>query len=149
MVKLLVNGMLGSLAKWLRILGYDTAYFSQIGDNELARIARAEERILLTRDRELAKREGLNCLLIESDELEEQVRQAIEGLGLTLDRPFSRCPICNTPLKEIGKEEVKDRVPVYIFQTHKHFRFCPKCEKPYWRGTHWDKMKETIEKFKR
>ena len=69
-MKFIVDGMLGRLAKWLRILGYDTAYFPHLDDNQLVRLARAEGRLLLTRDRGLARRRGLQYLLIESDHLE-------------------------------------------------------------------------------
>lgn len=143
-MKLLADGMLGSLAKWLRILGYDTLYFSHADDNELVRIARAEGRMLLTRDEELARRQGLNALLIESEQLKEQVRQVIAKLGPAGKELFSRCPVCNTPLREVEKEEVKGRVPPYVFLTHEHFSLCPHCDKIYWRGTHWTKMRKEI-----
>jgi uncharacterized protein with PIN domain len=80
-IRLLVDGMLGTLAKWLRLLGYDTAYDNVASDAELARQARAEGRVLLTRDRELSKRRGLRTLLIESQVLEEQVREVQEHLS--------------------------------------------------------------------
>ncbi len=143
-MKLLLDGMLGRLAKWLRLLGYDTAYFPDLDDHELVRLARAKGRVLLTRDRELAHRRGLNSLLVESDDLEEQLRQVISELHLETDRPFSRCPVCNTPLQEIEKPLVKSRVPPYVFRTKDHFRLCPKCDRIYWRGTHWANMRKEI-----
>ncbi len=132
------------MAKWLRLLGYDTAYFADLDDNELVRLARAQGRTLLTRDTELARRRGLNCLLIESEELEEQIQQAISELHLETKRPFSRCPVCNTPLQEVEKPSVKDRVPPYIFRTKEHFSLCPECDQIYWRGTHWDNMRQEM-----
>jgi hypothetical protein len=124
-MKLLLDGMLGRLAKWLRLLGYDTAYFADLDDNELVRLARAQGRTLLTRDTELARRRGLSSLLIESDELEEQIQQAISELHLETKQPFSRCPVCNTLLQEVEKPSVKERVPPYVFRTEEHFSLCP------------------------
>ncbi len=143
-MKLLADGMLGSLAKWLRILGYDTLYFPNADDDELARIARAEGRILLTRDEGLARRRGLKTLLIESEQLKEQLRQVIANVGPASGEPFSRCPLCNTPLQKVKKEAVRGRVPPYIFRTQEHFSLCPHCGKIFWRGTHWKRMREEI-----
>ena len=143
-MKPLHDWMLGRLAKWLRLLGYDTAYFPSMDDNELVRLARAQGRILLTRDRELTRRRGLNCLLVEGDELEAQIQQAISKLNLETERPFSRCPVCNTPLQEVEKPSVKERVPPYVFRTKEHFSLCPECDRIYWQGTHWDKMRQEM-----
>jgi uncharacterized protein with PIN domain len=140
----LADNMLGSLAKWLRILGYDVAYPPSADDNELVRLARAEGRVLLTRDTGLARRRGLTALLIESESLEDQVRQVIEQMGLSLDRPFSRCSVCNTSLQRVDKDLVRDRVPPYVFQTQDNFSICPHCDKIYWQGTHWVRMQKKI-----
>jgi len=143
-IAFLVDGMLGRLAKWLRILGYDTAYFPDLDDNELVRLARAEGRILLTRDRELARRRGLHSILIEDDQLEAQVRQVLRELGLSEERPFSRCPVCNALLRRVEKESVRDKVPPYVFQTQEQFSLCPQCGRIYWKGTHWQRMREKL-----
>ncbi|MEA3459678.1 MAG: Mut7-C RNAse domain-containing protein [Chloroflexota bacterium] len=143
-IKLLADGMLGSLAKWLRILGYDTLYFSHADDNELVRIARAEGRVLLTRDGELARRRGINALLIESEELREQVQQVVTELGTAGEEPLSRCPLCNAPLRKVEKRAVRGRVPPYVFRTHERFSVCPHCGRIYWRGTHWARMRQEI-----
>ncbi len=143
-MKLLLDGMLGRLAKWLRILGYDTAYFPDLDDHQLVRLARAEGRILVTGDRELARRRGLTCLLIVSDDLEEQIQQVISALQLETGLAFSRCPVCNTPLQDVEKPAVKDRVPPYVFQTQEHFSLCPECDRIYWRGTHWANIRSQV-----
>ncbi len=148
-MKFLADAMLGRLAKWLRILGYDTAYFSQIEDSELVRIARAEGRMLLTRDRELARRKGFSCLLIESDRFEEQMRQLLRDLDLDVDSSSSRCARCNTALRPVGKEEVEERVPPYVLRRHEHFSLCPRCDKVYWRGTHWQRMWQRVDEIRR
>lgn len=143
-MKLLLDGMLGRLAKWLRILGYDTAYFPDLDDNQLMRLARAEGRTLLTRDRELTRRRGLDYLLVESDDLEKQLRQVITELPLEAEQPFSRCPVCNTLLQQVEKSSVRERVPPFIFRTQDHFSLCPQCNRVYWRGTHWAKMRKEL-----
>jgi hypothetical protein len=148
-MKLLLDGMLGRLAKWLRLLGYDTAYFPDLDDNELVRLARAQGRILLTRDRELTRRRGLSCLLVESDELEEQIQQVISELDLETEQPFSRCPVCNTPLQKVEKRLVKERVPPYVFRTQENFSLCPKCDRIYWQGSHWSKIRQAITRMVR
>lgn len=147
-MKFIVDGMLGRLAKWLRILGYDTAYSPYLDDDQLVRLARAEGRLLLTRDRGLARRRGLQCLLIESDHLEEQLGQVLAEPALAGEHPFSRCPVCNTPLQKVDKTELEGRVPPHIFRTHKDFSLCPNCDKIYWPGTHWARMQEKLAGFR-
>jgi uncharacterized protein with PIN domain len=112
------------------------------------RLARAEGRLLLTRDRGLARRRGLQCLLIESHHLEEQLDQILAELALTGEHPFSRCPVCNTPLQEVEKPALEGRVPPHIFRTHKDFSLCPNCDKIYWPGTHWARMREKLAGFR-
>jgi uncharacterized protein with PIN domain len=136
--------MLGTLAKWLRILGYDTCYDTALDDHGLVRLARAEDRVLLTRDRELARRRGVRVLLVESEDLDSQVDQVLSRFRLEPDRSFSRCPICNELLQPIDREAVLPRVPAYVARTHKTFRLCPACQRVYWRGTHWQRMDERL-----
>lgn len=147
-MKFLADAMLGRLAKWLRILGYDTAYFPQLEDHDLVRIARAEGRMLLTRDRELTRRKGLRSLLVASDRFEEQLAQLLRDLDLDMDGSLSRCARCNTALRPIHREEVEGRVPAYVFREHVQFSSCPQCDKVYWRGTHWERMRQRIEEIR-
>ena len=145
-VKLLADSMLGRMAKWLRIMGHDCLYDGSWDDLQLARIARAENRILLTRDRELARRRGIRCLLVGYEALEDQLHQAVEELGLRIDRPFSRCPVCNELLEDVPKNQVRGQVPPYVFQTQDRFRLCGTCNRVYWRGTHWEHMRAVLAK---
>jgi len=138
------DGMLGRLTKWLRILGFDTAYDPALDDHALLRLARAEGRILLTCDRELAHRHGARSFLIESTDLLSQLREVINGLHLGLDAAFSRCPVCNTPLATLEREAVRDRVPPHVLETNTEFRHCPHCNHVYWPGTHRARMLETL-----
>jgi uncharacterized protein with PIN domain len=136
--------MLGTLAKWLRLLGYDTAYDNTATDPQLARRARAEGRVLLTRDHDLAGRRGLHALLIQSEVLEEQVREVQDALGPPPDPALSRCAVCNAALASVSSKEVADKVPPYILRTQSDFRRCPGCGRVYWPGTHVDEMREQL-----
>jgi uncharacterized protein with PIN domain len=136
--------MLGTLAKWLRILGYDTLFDADLDDHQLVRLARAEGRVLLTRDRELSRRRGVHTLLIASEDLDEQVRQVLTELDLEPDQAFSRCPVCNVPLELLDSERARSRVPAYVAQTHDMFKTCPACQRVYWRGTHWQQMEDHL-----
>lgn len=135
--------MLGRLARWLRLLGYDAAYSRDADDYELMRRARAEARLLLTRDRELAGRRGVQALLIISENLEMQVRQVQETLGAPPGPPLSRCPACNTPLASAAREAVRERVPPYVWRRQTEFRICPGCHRIYWPGTHIERITGT------
>jgi len=139
--------MLGRLARWLRILGYDTAFDPDADDWALVRRARAEGRLLLTRDRQLADRRGVSALLIEGQELAAQVRQVVAFVGPSLDGSFTRCPLCNERLVWLSHEAARERVPPHVHRTQREFRLCPACGRVYWRGTHWDHMKEILEEW--
>jgi uncharacterized protein with PIN domain len=143
-MRFIVDAMLGTLAKWLRILGYDTLFDSELDDHQVVRLARAEGRTLLTRDRELARRRGLRVLWIASQELDEQIRQVLVELDLETQRSFSRCPICNELLEPVDPNVARSRVPAYVAQVHQEFSHCPSCQRVYWRGTHWQKMDEQL-----
>jgi uncharacterized protein with PIN domain len=136
--------MLGTLAKWLRILGYDTQYDPNLDDHHLVRLARAQDRVLLTRDQELARRRGLSVLLVTSERLDAQIGQVLAELELEPDRSFSRCPVCNVPLAEMDREKAQARVPAYVAQTQQVFKSCPACQRIYWRGSHWQRMNDQL-----
>ncbi len=143
--RFVLDGMLGSLARWLRILGYDSDYANQRDDAELVRIARAENRVLLTRDRELAGRRGLQALLVESQSLDEQLAQVTAAFPLPSGTRPGRCPVCNAALIQATQEEVADRVPAYVLKQHQHFQRCPGCDRIYWRGSHWRNMQAKLD----
>ncbi|MFQ5610608.1 MAG: Mut7-C RNAse domain-containing protein [Anaerolineae bacterium] len=140
----IADAMLGSLARWLRLLGYDTLYNPQASDAELVRQARAEGRILLTRDRPLAARRGVKTLLIESQVLDEQLRQVIAACRLRPDPDRRRCAVCNGSLIQAAPSEVEGRVPPYVLKTQTHFRECAACGRIYWPGTHWAGMQARL-----
>ncbi len=142
-MRFLCDAMLGRLAHWLRLLGYDAVY-SAADDHELARQARAEDRVLLTRDTLLAERRGIRALLITSDAPDDQLRQVIQEFGLSQTRALSRCPKCNTLLREIQKPAVQDRVPPYVYEHHTAFQECPGCGRIYWQGSHWQRIQDRL-----
>jgi uncharacterized protein with PIN domain len=135
-----VDAMLGRLAKWLRILGYDAVFDATAHDAQLARMARADGRILLTRDQTLAQRRGLQTVLVDSEEPEAQLRQVVTQLNLRTDHAFSRCPVCNELLESLTRQAAQALVPRYVWHTHDRFRMCPACGRVYWPGTHWQAM---------
>ncbi len=138
------DAMLGRLARWLRIMGFDTLYDASLSDHQLAAIARSEGRTLLTRDRELAKRRGIRVLLIHSQTLEEQLQQVAATCGMPSPDVPPRCPHCNTQLATITPEQAREHVPPYVARTHRQFRHCPHCDRYYWPGSHLNNVPETI-----
>ncbi len=143
-VRFVADAMLGKLARWLRILGYDTLYDTSWDDLELARISRAEGRILLTRDVPLSKRRGIQTLLIQSEQPREQLRQVFHHLHLHDALAYSRCPVCNESLKSVPPDAVRDRLPKFVLANHDSFRECPQCGRIYWPGTHWEGMQAVL-----
>ena len=141
-MKFIADEMLGRLAKWLRICGYDTSYFRHIRDSELLRISVAEKRLLLTRDTLLIRRRGLkNFLFISYDEPIEQIKQVIRELNISYhSEPFTRCIMCNNLLEAYTREEACRDVPEYVCKTQEVFGRCPGCHKIYWKGTHYERM---------
>ncbi len=142
-MKLLCDHMLGSLARWLRFMGYDTAYPEPGPDRALIERARAEGRILLTRDKELAGRVP-ESVAIRSDILEEQISEVAATLRLHLIDPLSRCSLCNERLVPVPVETVQGLVPEGVRSRHQEFWQCPSCRRVYWQGSHWDKMVERL-----
>ena len=132
--------MLGKLARKLRILGFDTLYESSIEEEEV--LEKAKGRILLTRDKELAKRAG--GVYIESDDYREQLRTVAKKFGLSDENMLTRCSVCNEVLVPIDKEKIKDRVPKYVYEHHDEFYICPKCNRVYWYGSHTERIEKEI-----
>lgn len=148
-MKFIADEMLGKLAKWLRIFGYDTLYLQNIRDSKLLRLSISENRILLTRDTLLIKRKGIRgFLFISHDHPFDQIKQLVSELGLTSPQnPFSRCILCNSPLAPYSKEEACGVVPEFVCRTQDVFGRCPECGKIYWRGTHYERMEKMLEKI--
>lgn len=143
---------MGRLGRWLRIAGFDTLCASGIDDNRLVRMALDEGRVLLTRDTHILERRvvtsgRLKVILIHDDDVGAQLGQVVTALDLAGDfNPFSRCVECNASLQQIEKEQVQGLVPPYVYRTQAHYMRCPGCGRMYWRGTHWERMKEGLER---
>lgn len=141
---LLLDAMLGRLASWLRLMGYDAAYLADTDDMEVMRQARAESRLILTRDRGLAARRGVRAVLIDSQQLDEQLAQVVEEIGPPPEPVLPRCSVCNTQLAPLTHEAARGRVPPYIWREQREFTHCPGCQRVYWQGTHWDAIQRQI-----
>ncbi|MBI5886195.1 MAG: Mut7-C RNAse domain-containing protein [Deltaproteobacteria bacterium] len=140
------DAMLGRLARWLRVMGYDCAYERHIDDALLARRALAEDRVILTRDRLLCERRAVRgrFLFIEADGIDEQVAQVREAFGIDASRFLTRCLRCNLLLEEVSKDAAAPLVPAYVRDTQERFLRCPGCERTYWGGTHRARMREEV-----
>lgn len=142
-LRLIADAMLGRLARWLRVLGYDTAYERAISDEGLIARALADDRWVLTRDRYLARRKVLRGrhTSLSSDRIEDQLRQVHQELGVELDIDRMRgvrCAQCNGVLLPISPREAAPLVPAFVAQHHREFLRCPHCHRVFWPGTHWD-----------
>jgi uncharacterized protein with PIN domain len=148
-MKFIADVMLGRLAKWLRILGYDTIYDSNYTDDELFFKAHQEKRILLTRDSDLAKRMNPKyCFFINGQAVREQVKQVIAQYDLNTEQYlFTRCTLCNRPIQSIAKELVEGRVPQFVYNSVDEFYYCEHCDKIYWAGSHIKQVRDLLSKL--
>ena len=138
---------LGRLARYLRLLGFDTLYRNDTDDPELVRISLDEGRILLTRDRALLERRALThgCEVRETNP-RRQLAEVLDRLDLRRTAaPFTRCLRCNEPLRPVPREAVVDRLPPRTRREHDEFRICPHCDRVLWRGSHYRRMRRFVE----
>ncbi len=148
--RFVVDVMLGRLARWLRLLGYEAQYHPRWDDATIARLAARAQAIVLSRDRQLlARRLVRRGLLVDEDEVGAQLRLVVDTFGLACDesRLFSLCPVCNTRLESAEPADVARLVPPYVLATQPRFRRCPACGKVYWAGTHHALTRERLSKM--
>ena len=150
-MRFLLDGMLGKLARWLRMLGHDVLYSVQLNDSELLELAKKEERVLLTKDFELYKRaigRGLDAYYVEGKTEAERLAEVAKryGLQLTMDMDKSHCPICNTKLQATPKEQLKEELEENTFKFYDKFWRCPNCGQIYWQGAQWKQITQTLAK---
>lgn len=144
-MKFVADKMLGKLAKWLRIIGQDVTYGPHLSGYGLIRAARREGRLILTRDRSVAKKSPPEYLMIQSDRFRDQLKQVVQACRLDpVKNPFTQCLECNTLLDPIPKNSVQGKVPPYVFSTQERFSFCRKCQRIYWPATHQQRMLEEL-----
>lgn len=144
-LRFIADAMLGRLARWLRILGYDTVYEKVITDETFVEQAVREDRWLLTRDRRLVLRKLLRGrhTLIRSDDVEGQLHQLHRDLKIDLNLTHQRayrCADCNVVLTSISHADAAPLVPPFVAQEHRDFLRCPCCRRLFWPGTHWDNL---------
>ncbi|MCD6412742.1 MAG: Mut7-C RNAse domain-containing protein [Elusimicrobia bacterium] len=138
-MKFLVDRMCGRLARWLRLLGYDAKYVDRKkGVPDIIYESLREQRIILTRNRRLSARRGYRVYYVKTDDFFSQIKEVAENFGIKAneEKLFSRCINCNGEIVEAKKDEVKDFVPSFVFQTTEKFYKCLACGKIYWKGSH-------------
>ena len=149
-MKFIADGMLGKLTRWLRMLGQDVTYCTQLEDAELMATAEKEKRVLLTRDSELyqrAIRKGVNVFYVEGRTKAEKIAELAEcfSLPLTIDLARSRCPRCNGRIRLTPKKQLAGKVEKNTFFYYNEFWKCSRCGRVYWQGAHWDGIRATFE----
>ncbi len=144
-MRFLLDGMLGKLSRWLRMMGHDTKYSTVLSDSELLDAAKKENRILLTRDFALYQQgasKGIKTYYVEGETEPKRLSElaARFGIPLDVDMNLSRCPKCNTALTSVPKKEIAAKVEKNTFLHYDEFWQCPKCRAVYWQGAHWTKI---------
>ena len=134
---------LGKLARHLRMAGFDTLWDNAWDDDEIVRVAGVQRRTILTRDKGMLRRgEVERGYFVRATQSEEQLAEVLRSLQLEpLVVPFTRCRECNTPLEDVPKSAVLDRLPDKVRAHYERFKRCPGCERVYWEGTHYERMR--------
>jgi len=147
--KFITDASLERLAKWLRILGYDTVVFPSQAGREMLRKAEAEGRIVLTRRKDMTERQYSGRLYLIIDlKVGNQLNDVINKYSLKINRQmmFGICLNCNANLHPVEREAVRDLVPPFVFENCAQYNQCPSCQKIYWMGTHQRNALEFIKK---
>jgi uncharacterized protein with PIN domain len=148
-VRFIADGMLGKLARWLRMLGQDVEYFNRLEDSELMSKAKEEHRVLLTRDLELYQRasaKNIEAFYVEGKTEAEKLAELAQRFDfpLQIDLKLSRCPKCNTQITPVPKEKLEGKVKEKTFRYYNEFWECPNCGSVYWQGAHWGRIRATL-----
>ncbi len=148
-VKFLITKEIGKLAAWLRILGFDAKYCTFSQKSHIIITSLQENRIILTKNKQLCPRQGVRIVFIKSDFFRQQLKELFSGLPLVIDKNkfFSRCVFCNKELISIEKKDVQNKVPAYVFESQQEFSTCILCKRIYWKGTHWGNSEKILEKI--
>jgi uncharacterized protein with PIN domain len=141
-LRFVADAHLGGLARLLRMAGFDTLYDNHIQDEEVEAIAAAEQRVVLTRDRELLKRRTItHGCYVHQLKAAHQLREMCDRLDLATSlRPFTLCLNCNVPLRTAAREEVLERLPPTVRELQDEFSTCDQCRRVFWKGSHWKRM---------
>lgn len=147
-VRFVLDTHLGRLSGYLRMLGFDAVYSNDCDDDELAKIASQEKRILLTKDRGLLKRNMVtHGYCVRGIHPREKLIEVLRRFDLFQQvQPFTRCIRCNGLLESISKEEVLNLLPPKVKEGHDEFHRCQSCNQIYWKGTHFERMQRFLER---
>ena len=147
MIRFIADGMLGKLARWLRLLGYDTMFQPDRSKEELSLLAACESRVFLTRDKNFTERNWpFPTLYIFSEDPKDQLKQVVNNLNLDpVSHRFSLCSLCNVLVERVEKRTVVDSVPDSIWKRENIFWRCPCCGRVYWKGGHWKRIEEWLD----
>jgi len=145
--KFIADVHLGSLARYLRMLGFDVYYENDYSDEQIVEISLNEKRTILTKDRGLLKNSKItHGYWIRNEGAEKQVKEVIKRFDLKNNiREFLRCLECNNILVPVEKDKIEERIPPKVKDWHNEFWYCSHCDKIYWKGTHFEKMAGLIE----
>lgn len=148
--KFILDVHLGKLAKLLRLLGFDVYYQNRFSDKDIIALIKNEERILLTRDIGLLKHKAVQWgYWLRSTLPMEQAKEVVQRFDLgDLMKPFTRCLLCNGVLEKVDKETIIGQLPPNTIAYFHEFYQCPHCKKVYWKGSHYDRMKQQVETFR-
>jgi len=138
---------LGRLARRLRLLGFDTLYRNDYGDAQIVELARAEQRIILTRDKGLLKHGAVtHGYWLRETEPHRQTVEVLRVFDLRRSmQPFTRCMACNGELQDVGKAVVIDRLPPHVRESFDQFAQCAACRRVYWPGSHYTRLRQMID----
>ena len=144
--KFVLDTHLGKLARYLRLLGFDTIYNNDFEDHEIIKISLNDNRIILTRDKGILKNNTVtHGYYIRSQKPKEQINEVIRRFNLeSLIKPFTVCSLCNGEIVSVSKDLVKGQLKTLTKKHHKRFFMCSRCKKIYWEGSHHDRIKNFI-----
>ena len=146
-IRFRVDRQLAKLAKWLRLLGYDTISERLTENRFLGTASRYDDRIWVTGSKLSVPMERI--ISISASRPIDQLGQVIEALRIPRQaiKPFTRCSECNCKLVPVDRGTVKGRVPDFVWQAHRQFRTCDSCQKIFWSGSHVDKQRQIIDRL--
>jgi uncharacterized protein with PIN domain len=145
-----VDAMLGTIAKKLRLMGYDSKYFSDIDDDELIQSAKRDERIIISKDEDLirkSKKYGIKSILVKNTEEIEQLREIIKKINLKIieiNGDGARCPNCNSKTIVIDKKNILQKIPSKVLEYNDRFWKCKSCNQIFWEGTHIKNLQKFV-----
>lgn len=145
--KFICDDNLGKLARYLRVFGYDTLFFSPIDNSRLIQLSLDEKRYILTRDNRLIERTLVrDFFLITYDLWPDQLRAVRDRFTLRLSEKnmFTRCLEDNAVTRKVLKEKIKNLVYPYTYQHHDEYRQCPECGRVYWPGSHVEVIRDRL-----